>query len=621
MKIPNYKIIKKLGEGGMGTVYLAEHELIKRKVAIKVLHKHLVSNEDFITRFRREAELLATLDHQNIVRLNEYFEHEGSLFLIMEYVDGQELDQYINNVSGPIIEGKLVPMFNQILSAMGYAHKKGLIHRDIKPANILISKDGGTVKILDFGIAKLVTDDIGLTKSGVQVGTVTYMSPEQVNAEEVDKLTDIYSLGVTLYQMAVGQSPYKNTTSFKTQIKIVQDPFPKAQDIYPGVSDKIENIINRATQKAKGDRYQSCEEMKKDLKATKVSPVINNKQKKEIITEKKKNTSYKKIIAIISVIVVVGASLFFALNELNTNKDVVAELDDGGIIEQGITVSDSSEYIYDVEEVPEEEDSSEEVVKDKRSENNKNDYRSTSNTTKKRFKVSHNGNVHFHEKETYYTDENGFFIINYNNGDKYEGNLKDGRKNGNGTYIWANGVVYSGIWKDDVKVSKKEKSSINCDGDCKNGYGTLTYEKGGKYVGNFRSKKRHGHGTYYYTTGSKYVGDWKKGKKHGQGTSFDSHGNEYQVGEWKNDEFVKKKEQKQESSQTVGCTKGDCKNGLGVYIFTSGDKYVGYFKNGLQHGEGIYYYANSNRPPNQGKWKKGEHKKFYTVEDKFRNFE
>jgi len=124
IKLSGYKILKKLGSGGMGDVYLAEHELIHRKVAIKVLHKHLVSNREFIKRFRREAKLLASLDHHNIVRLNEYFENDGEFFLIMEYVDGIELDQYINTISGPIVESELIPLFKQMLDAIGYAHKK-----------------------------------------------------------------------------------------------------------------------------------------------------------------------------------------------------------------------------------------------------------------------------------------------------------------------------------------------------------------------------------------------------------------------------------------------------------------------------------------------------------------
>ena len=303
----------------MGDVYLAEHELIHRKVAIKVLHKHLVSNKEFIKRFRREAKLLASLDHHNIVRLNEYFENDGEFFLIMEYVDGIELDQYINTISGPIVETELIPLFKQMLDAIGYAHKKGLVHRDIKPANILISTDG-KVKVLDFGIAKLKTDDQGLTNAGVQVGTIAYMSPEQVRAEEVDYQSDIYSLGVTLYQMAVGKAPYLNSKVFDTQLKIVKDPFPRAQEIYPGVSDKLENIIQKATQKDKKDRYQSCEEFKKDFESKNIFPPKIEKipfKKKEVSKEKevvkKKKVVKKKISGVnklLFVVFLLGLILF-----------------------------------------------------------------------------------------------------------------------------------------------------------------------------------------------------------------------------------------------------------------------------------------------------------------------
>ena len=287
ISIPNYKIIKTLGEGGMGTVYLAEHELIGRQVAIKSLHSNLTSNEQFILRFRREAKLLASLDHPNIVRLNEYIEHEGRFFLIMEYVDGTELNSYINKVSGAIPENKLVILFSKILDAIAYAHKKGMIHRDLKPSNIIITKDEG-VKILDFGIAKLVKENKELTKSGVQVGTVRYMSPEQVRAQKVDKLTDIYSLGVILYQMAVGKAPYNNISAFDTQLKIVNESLPKAQDVYSKVSNKIQSIIDKATQKEKKDRYLNCEDF---LEA------INNNElivKSDVKKENLKNQDSKK---------------------------------------------------------------------------------------------------------------------------------------------------------------------------------------------------------------------------------------------------------------------------------------------------------------------------------------
>ncbi|MDA0764044.1 MAG: protein kinase [Proteobacteria bacterium] len=263
--LEGYKIIKKIGSGGMGDAYLAEHEVLETKVAIKSLHSNLVNDESFRTRFRTEAKVHAKLDHPNIVKLIDYKESKEGLFLIMEYVEGKQLDDYIYNDSGPIPEKELLPLFAQILDAISHAHEKGLVHRDIKPANVIISK--GKIKVLDFGIAKELSTESGLTKTGVQVGTPMYMSPEQVNGEKIDKLTDIYSLGVTLFYMAAGKPPYENSNAIKMGIRIISEPFPTAKEFYPGVSEKIETIINKATQKKKTNRYQSCEEFKKALNA------------------------------------------------------------------------------------------------------------------------------------------------------------------------------------------------------------------------------------------------------------------------------------------------------------------------------------------------------------------
>ena len=332
IKLAGYKILKKLGSGGMGDVYLAEHELIHRKVAIKVLHKHLVSNKEFIKRFRREAKLLASLDHHNIVRLNEYFENKGEFYLIMEYVDGIELDQYINTITGPIVETELIPLFKQMLDAIGYAHKKGLVHRDIKPANILISKDGN-VKVLDFGIAKLKNDDQGLTNAGVQVGTIAYMSPEQVRAEEVDLQSDIYSLGVTLYQMAVGKAPYLNSKVFDTQLKIVKDPLPRAQKIYPGVSNKLENIIQKATQKDKRNRYKSCEEFNKDMHSKNLVAYEKIKvSTKEHVVKKKNKYRLSASVSFVVLLFVMVFSLDFYNRYESTSEIQKKETDSNKIL-------------------------------------------------------------------------------------------------------------------------------------------------------------------------------------------------------------------------------------------------------------------------------------------------
>ena len=278
IKLAGYKIIEKIGSGGMGAVYLAEHEKLEKKVAIKSLHKNLAINNDFRSRFLKEAKTHSMLGHANIVSLLDYKERKDGLFLIMEYVEGMQLDNYIKNVTGPIPERELIKLFHQILDAIGYAHEKGLIHRDIKPSNIMISNDG-IVKILDFGIAKLQDDDKELTKTGVQVGTAAYMSPEQVNAKKLDKLTDIYSLGVTLYYMAVGKSPYTDdTNTFSIQTKIVGEPLPIASKVYPGVSKIIEDIIIKATEKNKSERYQSCKEFKKSLDFSQDYVKLNSKK-------------------------------------------------------------------------------------------------------------------------------------------------------------------------------------------------------------------------------------------------------------------------------------------------------------------------------------------------------
>ncbi len=273
--ILNYEIKSIIGEGGMGSVYLAEHTQMHRVVAIKVLLPQFMSRPEIRERFKNEASTLANLQHPNIVGLYDYLEDETGMYLIMEYVEGEPLDDYIKNVTGPMPEERVVPIIKEILSAVGYAHKLNIVHRDIKPANIIVAKNG-SVKILDFGIARIIGDgNKNLTKTGTQMGTIFYMSPEQVEGKSADFRSDIYSLGVTFYQMLTGLNPYEGlTTEYEVYTKIVQETLPPPQEVYPGVPEYFSSILTKALAKTPNDRFQTCEEFLKAVETKeKIKPI------------------------------------------------------------------------------------------------------------------------------------------------------------------------------------------------------------------------------------------------------------------------------------------------------------------------------------------------------------
>lgn len=275
-KILNYRIDSLLGTGGIGTVYLATHTQLGRKVAIKVLNPLLVNHQEIKERFRNEATTLSSLQHLNIITLYDYLEEERGLFLIMEYAEGSPLDQYIQKTSGPIPEQKTIFFFNQLLDGFAYAHQQGVIHRDIKPSNIIVTKEAD-IKILDFGIAKILKEDRhSMTKTGAKLGTVLYMSPEQVQGKAADKRTDVYSLGITLFEMLTGRCPYdaQSHTEYEIYDKIVKSPLPSAKTFYPAVSDRMQALIDKATAKDPDQRFQSCEEFKDALNQTSLQKTI-----------------------------------------------------------------------------------------------------------------------------------------------------------------------------------------------------------------------------------------------------------------------------------------------------------------------------------------------------------
>ncbi len=319
-QILNYRIESLIGQGGMGSVYLASNINIDHKVAIKILKPGLANNPEIRKRFEREAATLASFDHPNIVKFLNYYENEESVFLIMEYVRGRTLESFIKEESGPIPEGKTLDLFSPILDAFSYAHEMGIVHRDIKPSNILITADN-KVKILDFGIARIINEAVpGMTQAGTKMGTAMYMSPEQVRGKEVDKRSDIYSLGVVLYQMITGQAPYDDTTmsEFDLNVKVVEEKLPRAKEFYPFVSDKVQAIIDKAVEKNPENRYNDCNDFKYHLTKA-IRP--------EEAVKPKSNPMIKWIAAAAGVLLIVAAVWFWDYNRVKVKyyKDFVEQ--------------------------------------------------------------------------------------------------------------------------------------------------------------------------------------------------------------------------------------------------------------------------------------------------------
>jgi serine/threonine protein kinase len=255
-RIRDYTILSKLGEGGMGDVYLAEDTMLDRRVAIKVLNPILTQDTQFVERFRQEAKVQSSLIHPRIVSLYHFFNEGGTYCMVMEYAEGETLKSLIERM-GPIPEGRALKIFGQMLDAVGYAHSKGIVHRDIKPSNIML--DGGdNVKVMDFGIAKIMGDR-GMTKTGTKMGTLYYMSPEQVRAaKDIDHRTDIYSLGVTLFEMLTGRLPFNTGTDSEFEImrEIVESNIPDPRFIQPTISESTARRVLLLTRKDRELRGQ-----------------------------------------------------------------------------------------------------------------------------------------------------------------------------------------------------------------------------------------------------------------------------------------------------------------------------------------------------------------------------
>ena len=257
-----FELVDLIGKGGMSSVYKAHDRLLDRIVAIKILHPHYTQDEEYVERFRREARSVAQLSHPNIVTVIDRGEDEGRQYIVFECVEGENLKQLVQR-AGPLPVREALELALQMARALSFAHTRGLVHRDVKPQNVLLNADG-QAKMTDFGIAREV-DVQGVTITGTVLGTSEYIAPEQARGQQVDAQTDVYSLGVVLYELLTGSVPYDGDNFVTVALRHVNEPVPNVLELRPEVPARLAMAVERAMAKNPDDRFESMDELVGEL--------------------------------------------------------------------------------------------------------------------------------------------------------------------------------------------------------------------------------------------------------------------------------------------------------------------------------------------------------------------
>jgi len=261
-----YRVLRKIGGGGMADVYLCEDLSLGRRVALKVLLQRFLDDPNFVERFRREAKAAAGLNQANLVSIYDWGEVDGMYFIVMEYVEGETLKDLVRR-QGRLGGSEAVRILLQLLAALEFAHRTGIVHRDVKPQNVMLDRHGN-VKVMDFGIARV--GDSGMTEAGSILGTAQYLAPEQAKGQRVDERSDLYSVGIVLYEMLTGTVPFKGDSAVTVALKHVNEMAAEPAQLVPGLPYALNQIVLKAIAKDPDQRYQTAEQFARDLRSAQV---------------------------------------------------------------------------------------------------------------------------------------------------------------------------------------------------------------------------------------------------------------------------------------------------------------------------------------------------------------